>query len=378
MTKNNYYMTPKYTDEEWLERMYSKSNSYQTKLNAEVSLRIFNHFAQKQIGLNGKSKQTLIRQYQDMINQDKPDIQGICVSLDKFVGFMSIDHEDIVSAKGGIFKAKSPKTISNYFGFIKNYLRICHGIRISSEDIKDFVQFPKQRKQLREPVSLENLKKIISKATPERRALYLVLISSGMRLGEGLSLKKSSFHLDENPVRVTLRADDTKTREERETYISSEALERLKPILDSHDDDDYLFRRAQDRRIDQAVRTEVREFGYLRSRLGLTKRYHKSVRFLIHIHTFRSYFHTKASQKYGSDYANALDGHGAYLKQYYREDPKERATKYLALESDLFIEWKQLETEKTKDKIMDTMKAQMDKMQTEIQRLSMFNQAETV
>jgi len=221
-----------------------------------------------------------------MINQDKPDIQGICVSLDKFVSFMSVDHEDIISGKGGIFKAKAPKTMQNYFGFVKNYLRICHGIRISNEDIKDFVQFPKQRKQLREPVSLENLKKIISRASPTRRALYLVLISSGMRLGEGLSLKKSNFHLDENPVRVTLRADDTKTREERETYISSEALERLQPILDSTPEDNFLFRRNQDKLIDDSVRTEVREFGYLRRRLGLTKRYDKSIRFLIHIHTF--------------------------------------------------------------------------------------------
>jgi len=375
MTKNDYNMTPKYTDEEWLDRMYSKSNSHQTKLNAEVSLRIFDHFAQKQIGLNGKSKVTLIRQYQDMFNLDKPDIQGICVSLDKLVRFMSVDHEDIVSAKGGIFKAKQPKTIQNYFGFIKNYLRICHGIRISSDDIKDFVQFPKQRKQLREPISLETLKKIISRAPPTRRALYLVLISSGMRLGEGLSLKKSNFHLDENPVRVTLRADDTKTREERETYISSEALERLKPILDSVGEDDYLFH-DNTKKIHEVVRTEAREFGYLRTRLGLTKRYDKSIRFLVHIHTFRAYFHTKASQKHGSDYANALDGHGAYLKQYYREDPVERAEKYLALEPDLFIEWRQLETEKTKNKIMDTMKSQMDKMQTEIDRLSKFNQTE--
>ncbi len=369
-------MKPKYSDEEWVERMFDKSNSYTTKGNAETSLRIFDHFAQKQIGKNGESKDILISQYQEMFEKTKPDIQGICISLDKFVRFMSKSHDDIAVGNGSTFKAKAPKTMRNYFGFIKNYLRICHGIRLTNEDIQDFVQFPTQRKQLREPVSLKSLKMICSRASPTRRALYLILISSGMRLGEGLSLKKSNFHLDESPVRVTLRADDTKTKEERETYISSEALERLQPILDSKDDDEYLFHNSK--RIDFAVRTEVREFGYLRRRLGLTKRYDSSVRFLVHIHTFRSYFITKASQKHGSDYSHALSGHGSYLKQYYREDPKERAEKYLALEPDLFIEWKQLETEKTKDKIMDTMKAQMDKMQTEIQRLSMFNQAETV
>ena len=374
--KKKRIMEAKYSDEEWVERMFDKSNSYTTKANAETSLRVFDHFAKQQIGLNGESKDTLISQYQEMFAEEKPNIQGICISLDKFVRFMSKSHDDIAVGNGSTFKAKAPKTMRNYFGFIKNYLRICHGIRLTNEDVQDFVQFPTQRKQLREPVSLENLKMICNRASPTRRALYLILISSGMRLGEGLSLKKSNFHLDESPVRVTLRADDTKTKEERETYISSEALERLQPILDSNGDDEYLFHNSK--RIDFAVRTEVREFGYLRSRLGLTKRYDSSVRFLVHIHAFRAYFHTKASQKHGSDYANALDGHGAYLKQYYREDPKERAQKYLELQSELFIEWKQLETEKTKDKLMDNMKTQMDKMQTEIERLLKFNQATTV
>ena len=82
-------MTPKYSDVEWVERMFDKSNSYTTKANAETSLRVFDHFAKQQIGLNGESKDTLISQYQEMFAQEKPDIQGICISLDKFVRFMS-------------------------------------------------------------------------------------------------------------------------------------------------------------------------------------------------------------------------------------------------------------------------------------------------
>jgi hypothetical protein len=71
-----------------------------------------------------------------------------------------------------------------------------------------------------------------------------------------------------------------------------------------------------------------------------------------------AYFITKASQKHGSDYSHALSGHGAYLKQYYR-DPRERANKYLALEPNILIESVKLETEKTKDKIIDTLQEQM-------------------
>lgn len=53
-----------------------------------------------------------------------------------------------------------------------------------------------------------------------------------MRISEALSLKKINFHLDENPVRITLEAEHTKTKESRETYITSEAYEKIKPFLE--------------------------------------------------------------------------------------------------------------------------------------------------
>ena len=95
---------------------------------------------------------------------------------------------------------------------------------------------------------------------------------------------------------------------------------------------------------------------------------------MVNLHCLRAYFHTKASQKHGSDYANALDGHGAYLKQYYREDPKERAKKYKELEPSLFIESVKMESEKTKDKIIESMQDQLDKLTAKMQRLELLNQ----
>ena len=103
------------------------------------------------------------------------------------------------------------------------------------------------------------------------------------------------------------------------------------------------------------------------------ERYHNSNRFIINIHAFRAYFHTKASNKHGSDYANALDGHGAYLKQYYRETPEERAKKYNELESSLLIESVKLETEKTKDKIIEDLQVQMEKLKDQMLRIELLN-----
>ena len=46
----------------------------------------------------------------------------------------------------------------------------------------------------------------------------------------------------------------------------------------------------------------------------------------------------KASQKHGTEYANALDGHSGYLEQYYRITLNRRGEMYQELEQDLLIE----------------------------------------
>ena len=364
------------SDEDWIKKYYRKSHSEGTVHLARTSLNIFDQFCQNEIGLNGTSRDTIIENYQELFNQTKPDIRSICLSLDKFVGFMGEDHEDILvygNRNNVIFKAKTSKTIKIYFGFIKNYLRICHGIRLTTDDIKDYVQFPKHPKEPRRPISIDTLKLLFGKCDPERRALYYVLISSGMRISEGLSLKKSNFHIEERPIRVSLLADDTKTLEARETYISNEAWERVKPIFDRKNDNEYLFHVKKFPTILKALKNEEKYFINLRKRLGLTEKYHNSIRAVVNIHSFRAYFHTKASQKHGSDYANALDGHGAYLKQYYREDPKERANKYLTLEPSLIIESVKVEAEKTKDKIIENLESQMEELQNKMKRIELLN-----
>lgn len=395
MTKNNEMQSETFSDEEWFDRLYEKSNSIRTKNVAKVSINTFDQFCQNQTGLNGESKKVMIEKYKTWGNQDKPDIRSICLSLDKFVRFMAKDHDDVYVTSYTTFKAKTSKTIKLYFGFIKSYLRVCHGIRITTEDIHDFVQFPKDRKEARRPISLSTLKLLFGKCDPTRRALYYVLLTSGMRLGEGLSLKKSSFDLSKRPIEVSLLADDTKTKEARVSYISSEAWERVKPLFEdkkkgvkgktaskkkgvkgkplfeSKKDNEYLFHNQPN--VYQAVKNEIKYFTRLRERLGLTEKYEKSVRHVVNIHSFRSYFITKASQKHGSDYSHALSGHGAYLKQYYREDPKERAAKYLTLEPSLLIESVKVEADKLKDKVIDDLQLEMEKMKAWKRRMELIS-----
>jgi len=286
---------------------------------------------------------------------------------------MNTDHPEIKHSdpfkpdKKVGFKRKNAKTIRTYFTFIKSYLRICHGVKVSIEDIKDYVQFPKPIKEPRKPITLEILKRILNDSSKTRRTLYSVLISSGMRLGEALQLTKNDIHLDENPVRVTIRAETTKTREGRESYISSEALDKLKPIIEKKTDNEKVFTNIDN--IKKAVICEDQVFDDLRIRLGLTEKYRNSNRYVVNIHRFRSYFHTQASDKHGSGYANALDGHGEYLKQYYGKGPEERAKMYLELEPRLLVESIKPESEKTKDKVIEDLQGKMQRQQEQMQQL---------
>lgn len=356
-----------FAKEDWLSRMERKSDSKRTRRVAQVSLSMFELFCKEQ----GRTEDEMIVEFQKLFKEG--DIRSICLSLDRFVQFLNEDHEEIIlnPEHPTSFKRKNPKTIKTYFSFVKSYLRICHGVKISTEDIKDYVTFPKQRKEPRKAISIKTLKKVFSNASPVRRALYCVLVSSGMRIGEALTLTPQDFHFKESPVRVTIQAEITKTKEGRETYISSEAVEKLRLVLDGKNGDERIFTHIED--IDKAVTYEDRYFRNLLEKLGFTEKYKYSNRYVVNIHAFRAYFHTKASQKHGSDYANALDGHGAYLKQYYRETPEERAKKYKELEPSLLIESYKMESEKIKDKIIANLQEEMQKLQDKMTRLELLN-----
>ncbi len=373
-----------FSDEDWLD---TYANQERTRMCASTSLKTFDQFCQKQIGLNGKSRDTMIKKYKAWFEPKKvkdadgdyyypkPDVRSICLSLSKFIKFMSVKHDDIVvytnpkTGKTITVKAKNPKSIKLYFGYVKSYLRVCHAIKLSLEDIKDYVKIEKPLKEERQPIPLPVLKTILHHANPLRRCMYLCLISSGMRIGELLSLKKSNFFVNEIPVRVKLHAKDTKTNESRETYISSEAFEKLKPILDSKGEDEYVFHILPT--VYGGVKNEVKYFMRLRRRLNLDGRVEGSNRALYSLHGMRGYFHTIASHVNGEQWSNRILGHTGYLPNYYQLSTKEKGDMYLKVEPRLWVEAVVLESEKNKDKIIEGLTERLEKMEDMVRRLDL-------
>ena len=379
-------------DNDWLDKIYRKSKADRSRTVAQTSLKAFDIFCKSQgmekypdLGVKYAYIPKMMEQYLKWYNPKpnpeilvRPDIDSICRSLDTFVGFLDEEHEDIVisinkfTGTETYFKKKSPKTIQLYFSWIKLYLRSVHGIKSASEDVKDLITFPNQIKYQREALTLKQLKAIMSNASPQRRALYYVLVSSGMRLGEALTLTKNNLFLNESPVKVKLFAENTKTNEERETYLSSEAIEKLKPFLENLEGDERIFKGTGD--LSEDVVREDKIFGYLREKLGYAEKYKGSIRYKVRIHGFRSYFHTKASQKHSTEYANSLDGHTGYLQQYYALTPERRAEMYRELEPELLIESVKIHNDEVKDKEFAQLKDDMMAMKEELERQKNYNQ----
>lgn len=369
------------TEKEWLDQFLIKSDSKRTRGLAITSLNMLRLYF-KHEGIN---EEELIKKYQALAKNG--DIGSVCTSLMGFIQFLNKDIDEIeLNSKSAPvkFKKKHPTTIQNYFNFIKSYLRLCYRIRISNLDVKDYMKFPKVRKEARRAMPIKVIKLIFGKAEPKQKALYSALISSGMRIGEALQLRKKDFHLDENPARISLKAEITKMKEARETYISREAVDKLLPEIENKKDDECVFtdiidgpkKYPDEDVVHKAVVCEDQYFRNLRKRLGLTERYENSRNFIHTLHNFRGYFHTKASDKHGVEYANALDGHGSYLKQYYQKGPEERAKLYKELEPLLLIDSFNPQLEKTKDKLIDDLQAQVKKIQIHMDRLNLAEQTQ--
>ena len=93
------------------------------------------------------------------------------------------------------------------------------------------VKLPKRVHQREEPLTKEIILRLLNNVSAKLRTIILVATASGMRIGEILQLKLSDIDFDSKPTKIKLRAETTKTRESRETFLTAEATNSLKDYL---------------------------------------------------------------------------------------------------------------------------------------------------
>ena len=299
------FLYKKRTQEDYLQKISSEPTG--TQRNKLGSIRNFERFVETKYG--GRSVDKVIQELSFL-----KDIKREQALYDMLQGWINWNHDE----------GKNNSTIRTMFSYLRQYFYY-RGIKTNPQDIKENLKFGKKLENERHPLSLQEYRDVVNGFSkhPKRQALYLALGSSGMRMGEALKLRKKDLDFSQDRIKVNMRAENTKTRKARSSYISKEAENRLKPILDKLSPDDLIFTKEYPDPLNASI-VEQKVFNALLKRLGFDDRYSSNNHRKITSHSFRSWFFTKAARKQGEDYAHKMTGHGGYMIQYDRMTGEEK------------------------------------------------------
>ena len=246
-------------------------------------------------------------------------------------------------------KSVSMQSARQQLTYAVKFLR-AHGVNILKEDIEDVKREAKGGAATVDKVmTSEVICQALKSSDVRTRALILVLASSGMRIGESLSLDISDIDMNTDPVMINIRPENTKTKKGRYTFITAEAREALTEYLAVRGD----YVQSANRRIEQfkkagkeaTVNAGDRVFPLEDSsvnkiwettlkRAGLYSRDVKSGRNQYRIHSLRKFFISKLSLAGARTLAEHLAGHEGYLDASYRQvSPEFAAREYQKLQS---------------------------------------------
>jgi len=247
-------------------------------------------------------------------------------------------------------KSIKPKTIRLWLTIVKGYYTYM-GIDVFAEKCKQRVKLPKIKRLKKEALTKEILIKLLHNLDPKLQSAVLVALSSGLRVGEITGLTLPDIEFNAEPVKINVRAETSKSGEDRETYISKEASEALRDYLQRFFDwrEDSPNKKLQSLRIfgrtnrirtgddsrlptpeEQLSESIILQKALIRAirKVPELNKLGRNGRRVIHFHAFREFFYTAVSNVSGSDYAHALLGHHEYLDTYYTLSKKEQVRLY--------------------------------------------------
>jgi len=258
-----------------------------------------------------------------------------------------------------VLKKTGAYTIKTRFSILKSYLYYL-GVKSNQQDIKQLLRFQRKLVEEKYPLKKHELRDLVLAQAryPKRQALYLACSSSGMRQGEALQIKKKDLDFSLKRPMIRIRAEYTKTKAARTTFVSKECHEKILTYLQKLDDEDYVFTNSKGD-FKTRGRTEQMALSNALEALGCNEKYSSNRFYKITSHSFRAYFFTAATRKHGENYAHKMTGHGGYLIQYDRYDEDVKLKMYLELEPELVVfdqTKNELEIEKLKQENEDIQK----------------------
>jgi len=252
-------------------------------------------------------------------------------------------------------------TIETIIAGVKGLFRYCR-IKIYNEDFKQLVPIPKRMRPVEMPMTKKILAKLLKVLSFKMQTAVIFCLASGVRIGELVQLTLDDIDFDSTPTTINIRAETTKTREARITFITEEATQILKDYLKRY----YQWEEGKENSSMNGItlfgRTSMSKVGIRKSdsqlkmsplstnRLLLQKtlsdclKKHSNLnmkvngnRYAIHFHNFRKFNRTTVGSAVGRDFAEALIGHKFYMDTYVHTTLEEKKKLYLKAEPYLTI-----------------------------------------
>jgi len=260
-------------------------------------------------------------------------------------------------------KTRSPRTVKVLFSRIKKYLHY-RGIKLDLQDIKEELDFPRIFDEELYPLTLDDIHRITAQMQYSQKTQFICQLSSLMRIGEMVQLKKKNLIANKENIIVKIPPNIAKFRKGRTTFFSKEASKLLKPLLRKMKDDDLVFGTNVNVHHSEVNSEQILKRNLIK--VGLNMRYESNNRYYINTHSWRAYGITKIS-RHDPNFAKKLAGQKGYLLQYDRMTDEEKLEIYEKLEIDLVID----DTEKQKAEIkkLEKEKTELEKSKTTIQDL---------
>ena len=228
---------------------------------------------------------------------------------------------------------KNPRTIQTYFSQIKKYLHY-RGIKMNPLDIRQCLNFPTKYEEDLHPLGIDEIQQILTECDKKRRAMYLTQLSSGMRIGEIVQLRRKDIRMNMGRMTIKIPSWMTKRRRGRTTFVSVEAAKLLLPLIMDLDDDDLVFGTAQN--VSASRMAEIMYLHRLLEKNKLNQKYETNSRNQITTHSFRAFFITRVS-RHDANLAKYFAGQKGYLMQYDRLTDEEKLESYMKFETSLLI-----------------------------------------
>jgi integrase len=243
--------------------------------------------------------------------------------------------------------SKPPKTVRLMISVVKGFL-IENNVELSER----FWRRLKSKINGHRALTLDDvptnkqLRRILTHMPIHGKALYLILSSSGMRIGEALAIDKDDdLDLSQTPVKVKIRGTNTKTGESRIAFISKEAKEAIEEWLKtrdqyltsaaakckerSHYKAKFLGKDSEDNRLFPfELPTAYAIWTGAVTKAGFLKKDKQTNRNTLHPHVLRKFFRTRMATIVQLDVVEALMGHEGYLTEVYRRYSQEDLAKF--------------------------------------------------